>query len=214
MEVKEESLRSFNLLIKNVEKNVEHFITHDENQCSEILSGLREIYYLTKKEEAVCGRSIKGCPFERLQLDDTNFDVEIIWQQIQLQNECLLPKLSVEVKTLTNGTVFLRKNMKILAADVRTNKMESDSQILAQSDSEKGGSKSTLEKQQEKVKKQIAALEQSNIATKSWQLSGETSHLYDRKIVCWRKCCSLITLQLLGELKITHGMTWSEKKSQ
>ncbi|XP_046855402.1 U3 small nucleolar ribonucleoprotein protein MPP10-like isoform X2 [Xenia sp. Carnegie-2017] len=141
MEVEEESLRSLNLLIKNVEKNVEHFITHDENQSSKILSGLREIYYLTKKEEAVCGRSIKGCPFERLQLDDTNFDVEIIWQQIQLQNECLLPKLSVEVKTLVNkpGTVFLRKEKpKMLATDLRTNKMESDSQILAQSDSEKG----------------------------------------------------------------------------
>ncbi|XP_028417309.1 U3 small nucleolar ribonucleoprotein protein MPP10-like [Dendronephthya gigantea] len=37
------------------------------------------------------------------------------------------------------------------------------------------GTKSTLEKQQERVKKQITALEDSNVAAKSWQLTGEIS---------------------------------------
>ena len=96
----EEALSFVNTSFQDIEENVEHFISHDKKFSASILSVLRDVFNRNKKDERICGRIIEGCPFECLQLDSKNFDNEIIWQQIQLQNESLLPKIQSGLKPL------------------------------------------------------------------------------------------------------------------
>ncbi|CAB4017045.1 U3 small nucleolar ribonucleo MPP10 [Paramuricea clavata] len=94
------ALSSVNISLQNIEENLERFISYDRKHSATILSVLRDVFNHNKKDEAICGRKIEGCPFESLQLDPTSFDNETIWQQIQLQNESLLPKIQTEFKPL------------------------------------------------------------------------------------------------------------------
>ena len=97
----ERALNSVTTSLQSIEENLERFISYDKKHSATILSVLRDIFNHNKKDEAVCGRKIEGCPFESLQLDDqTDIDNEIIWQQIQLQNESLLPKVQTGFKSL------------------------------------------------------------------------------------------------------------------
>ena len=96
----ERALSSVNGSFQSIEENLERFISYDKKHSATILSVLRDIFNYSKTDEAICGRKIGGCPFESLQFDPTNFDNEILWQQIQLQNESLLPKLRTESKPL------------------------------------------------------------------------------------------------------------------
>ena len=92
----EEALSIVNTSLQNLER----FISYDKKHCASILSVLQDVFNRNKKDERLCGREIKGCPFESLQLDSNNIDNEIIWQQIQLQNESLLPKIQSGLKPL------------------------------------------------------------------------------------------------------------------
>ena len=94
------ALSSVNISLQNIEENIERFISYDRKHSATILSVLRDVFNHNKKDEAICGRKIEGCPFESLQIDPTNFDNETIWQQIQLQNESLLPKIQTGFKPL------------------------------------------------------------------------------------------------------------------
>jgi hypothetical protein len=96
-------LSSVNISLQNIEESLERFISYDRKHSATILSVLRDVFNHNKKDEEICGRKIEGCPFESLQLDGldpTNFDNETIWQQIQLQNESLLPKIQTGFKHL------------------------------------------------------------------------------------------------------------------
>lgn len=104
----EGELQSFNSFLQDIDENLERFITYDKKHSTVIVSALRNVFNHSKKDEAICGRRIEGCPFESLQVDATNFDNEIIWQQIQLQNESILPKLRTGLKPLfRNKTITL-----------------------------------------------------------------------------------------------------------
>ena len=97
----EEALSSVSTSLQNIEENLERFLSFDKKHSASILSVLRDVFNYSKKDEAVCGRKIQACPFENLQLDPINFDNEIIWQQIELQNESLLPKVRSGLKLLS-----------------------------------------------------------------------------------------------------------------
>ena len=112
----ERALSSVNASFQNIDENLERFISYDKKHSATILSVLREIFNYSKKDEGICGRKIEGCPFESLQFDPTNFDNETLWQQIQLQNESLLPKLRTESKPLlkkANSVQLNDVNLKI-----------------------------------------------------------------------------------------------------
>ena len=102
----EEALSIVNTSLQNLER----FISYDKKHCASILSVLRDVFNRNKKDERLCGREIEGCPFESLQLDSNNIDNEIIWQQIQLQNESLLPKIQSGLKPLLKKPNFVQLN--------------------------------------------------------------------------------------------------------
>ena len=96
----EGGLSSVSTSLQNIEENLERFLSFDKKHSASILSVLRDVFNYSKRDEAVCGRKIQACPFENLQLDPINFDNEIIWQQIELQNESVLPKVRSGLKLL------------------------------------------------------------------------------------------------------------------
>ena len=96
--------------LQNIEENLERFISYDRKHSATILSVLRDVFNYSKEDETTCGRMIQGCPFESLQFDPTNFDNETLWQQIQLQNESLLPKLRTGSKLLLKKTNSIQLN--------------------------------------------------------------------------------------------------------
>lgn len=106
----ERALSSMNASLQNIEENLERFISYDKKHSATILSVLRDVFNYSKEDEAICGRKIEGCPFESLQFDSTNFDNETLWQQIQLQNESLLPKLRAGSKPLLKKASSVQLN--------------------------------------------------------------------------------------------------------
>lgn len=103
-------LSSLGNSFKNIEDDLECFLTHNKKYCAVILSFLREFFNYNKADEVVCGRKIEQCPFESLQFDPINFDNEVIWQQIQLQNESLIRRIKTGFKHLVKKKVYLRLN--------------------------------------------------------------------------------------------------------
>jgi U3 small nucleolar RNA-associated protein MPP10 len=108
----EGALSSLSTSLQNIEENLERFISYDKKHSAAILSVLRDVFNRNKEDEKLCGRKIEGCPFESLQIDPKNIDNEIIWQQIQLQNESLLPKMRSGLKPLLKKANSVQLNDK------------------------------------------------------------------------------------------------------
>ena len=102
------ALKTIRSSFEIIGNDLETFLCHNEVDGTRILSLLQRTFDYNKKDESLSGRVVDGCPLDELETED--FDLEQLWQQIQLQNDCLLTQSSHKLHQLLKKQTGIRLN--------------------------------------------------------------------------------------------------------
>ena len=102
------ALKTIRSSFEIIANDLETFLCYNEVDGTRILSLLQRTFDFNKKDESLSGRVVDGCPLDKLEIEE--FDLEQLWQQIQLQNDSLLTQSSHKLDQLLKKQTGIRLN--------------------------------------------------------------------------------------------------------